>query len=72
MLGERLWTLTTDRHTAEARVRALDGIGLELRFEWNGDLRSSQVFKTWDALEQTAREKRDELRGRGGVVVTRS
>jgi len=30
-LGEPLRTLTTDRHTAEARVRVIDGIGLELR-----------------------------------------
>ena len=63
-LGEPLWTLRKGDHTAEARVRAIDGIGLELRYEWNGDLRSSQVFKAWDALEQAAGQKRAELEAR--------
>jgi hypothetical protein len=52
-------------HVAEARVRAIDGIGLELRYEWNGDLRVSQVFKSWDALEQAANAKRREPEARG-------
>ena len=63
-IGRELWRLTKDGHTAEARVRAIDGIGLELRYEWNGDLRSSQVFKAWDALEQAAGQKRAELEAR--------
>jgi hypothetical protein len=31
-------------HVAEARVRPIDGVGLELRYEWNGELRVSQMF----------------------------
>jgi hypothetical protein len=46
-------------------VRTIDGIGLELRYEWDGDLRASQIFKSWDVLEQAADEKRRELDGRG-------
>ena len=43
----------------------IDGIGVELRYEWNGDLRVSQVFKAWEALEAAATEKRQELEARG-------
>ena len=32
LVGEPLWTLQKDGHSAEARVRAIAGIGLELRF----------------------------------------
>jgi hypothetical protein len=49
-LAPPLWTLTKNGHTAAARVRAIDGVGLELRCGWDGDLRASQVFKSWDAL----------------------
>jgi hypothetical protein len=66
-LGEPLWRLTKGGHTAEARVRAIDGIGLELRYEWDGDLRASQVFKAWAALEESANEKRRELHANGWV-----
>jgi hypothetical protein len=65
--AQPLWRLTKDGHSAEARVRPIEGIGLELRYEWNGDLRASQVFKSWDALEQAANEKRHELQANGWV-----
>jgi hypothetical protein len=42
----------------------IDGVGVELRFEWNGELRVSQVFKTCDELEVAAAEKRQELEAR--------
>ena len=50
-------------------MRAIHGIGLELRYEWNAELRASQVFKSWGALEQAAREKRAKLECRGWVVA---
>ncbi len=63
-LGEPLWKLMKgDSHRGGAR--AIAGIGLELRFEWNGDLRASQAFKGWDELEQMASVKRAELEARG-------
>jgi hypothetical protein len=68
-LGEPLWTLRKGDHTAEARVRAIDGIGLELRFEWNGDLRASQVFKGWDELDSNRRRGKSVPSSRRGVDV---
>jgi len=35
-----------DGHVAEARLRPIEGVGVELRYEWNGDLRVSRVFKS--------------------------
>ena len=46
-----LWRLVKAGHVAEARVRPIDSVGVELRYEWNGELRVSQVFKTWEELE---------------------
>jgi hypothetical protein len=53
-----LWRLVKDGHVAEARVRPIDGIGLELRYEWDGDLRVSQMFKACGELEEAATVKR--------------
>ena len=60
-----LWRLSKGDHTAEARVRPIEGFGIELRYMWNGDLRMSQVFKTWPELEAAASEKRRDLEARG-------
>lgn len=60
-----LWRLTKDGHVAEARLRPIDRIGLELRCEWNGELRWSQVFRSWAELEPVAETKRQELLARG-------
>jgi len=60
-----LWRLVKAGHVAEARVRPIDGIGVELRYEWKGELRGNQVFKTWKELEAAAAEKRQELEARG-------
>jgi hypothetical protein len=38
-----LWRLVKDGHVAEARVRPIEGIGVELRYEWNGELRVSRT-----------------------------
>ena len=54
-----------DGHVAEARVRPIEGVGAELRFEWNGELRVSQVFKAWEELEAAAADKRRDLEARG-------
>jgi hypothetical protein len=62
---QQLWQLVKDGHVAEARVRPIDGIGVELRFEWNGELAISQVFRLWDDLETAATAKRQELEARG-------
>jgi hypothetical protein len=61
MVGEPLWTLQKDGHSADARVRAIPDYGLELRFSIDGEHR----FKTWEALERAAREKKADLFERG-------
>ena len=58
--AQPLWHLMKDGHVAEARVQPIEGIGVELRYEWNGELRVSQMFKAWAALEAVATEKRQE------------
>ena len=37
-------------------------MGVELRYEWDGELRVSHVFTSWEALEAAAAEKRRTLR----------
>ena len=54
-----------DNHVAEARIRPIDGIGVELRYEWTGEPAISQVFREWAKLETAATEKRQELEARG-------
>ena len=63
--AQPLWRLVKVGHVAEARVRPIDGIGVERRYEWNGELRVSQVFMTWEELEASAEEKRLVLEARG-------
>jgi len=70
--AQPLWRLVKDGHVAEAKMRPIDGVGVELRYEWNGDLRVSQVFKSWDALESVATEKRQGLEARGWRSATAS
>jgi len=41
------------------------GPGVELRYKWNGDLRVSRVFKSWEDLKAAASEMRVELEARG-------
>lgn len=64
-----LWTLRKDGHDARADVRGIDGIGFELRYVWDGDLRVSEVFRDWTALDQAAAAKRRELEARGWTAA---
>ena len=43
----------------------VDGYGLELRFEIDGELRHSQRYTDWPALEQAPAERRKEFEERG-------
>ena len=67
--AQPLWRLVKEGHVAEARVRPIEGVGVELRYEWNGELRVSRILKTWEALEAAATEKRRELMARGWLVA---
>ncbi len=65
---DTLWTLTKAAQTASAVIAHLEGIGIELRLLWNGELRHSQMFRTPAAVddaraEAEARRRDLELRG---------
>lgn len=64
-LAPPLWTLTQGTHSASAHVKAIDGIGLELRFTINGELHYSHRFTVWQEPEQAAVEKCGEFEARG-------
>jgi hypothetical protein len=64
-LREPLWVLRKETHSAEARVRGIHNVGLELRFSVDDILYFSQIFKAWEPLEQLAREKRNGFEERG-------
>jgi hypothetical protein len=68
-LAPLLWTLTKNGHTATAHVKAIDGVGLGLRFSIDDRLYHSQVFRDWPSLEQTAREKLNDFTVRGWEAV---
>ena len=63
--AQPLWRLVKGGDVAEARVRPIESVSVELRYEWNGELRVSQIFREWKALEAAATEKRQELEARG-------
>jgi hypothetical protein len=48
-----------------ARLRRIEGVGLELRFIWNGELAHSQVYRDVQDLLSASNSKREELEGRG-------
>jgi hypothetical protein len=51
-------------------LRRIEGVGLELRFMWNGDLAHSQVYKDVQDLLRASGSKRQELEGRGWLAST--
>jgi hypothetical protein len=61
----RWCTLTKNGHSATAHVKAVDGVGLELRFMIDDTLYFSQIFRDWPLLGQAAREKRSDFESRG-------
>ena len=67
----KLWTLVKDGQQATATVRTVDDMGLELRYEWNGELRQSQVYRDKDALHADAIKKREDLIARAGWTCRR-
>lgn len=60
-----IWTLTKGPNRARAITRAVPGLGRELRYDWNGDLRQSQVYRTAVDLFSVAFAKREELLAAG-------
>jgi hypothetical protein len=64
-----LWRMTKGRHIAEAVVRRVPGIGLELRYALDGELRTSRVHRDTAALVADAQRKRSEMEAKGWVVA---
>jgi hypothetical protein len=62
-----LWTLTKGGSRAQAVTRAVPGVGVELRYLWNDDTRSTQVYRNTIELASAASAKREELLAAGWV-----
>jgi hypothetical protein len=63
--GGVLWRLEKGGNKAAAITRPIPGVGVELRYEWNGDLRQSHVNRNSVELAAAASEKREELLANG-------
>jgi hypothetical protein len=64
-----LWRMTKGGQVAEAVIRRVPGIGLELRYALDGELRSSQVHRDAAALAADAHGKRSEMEAKGWVAA---
>jgi hypothetical protein len=64
-----LWRLAKGRHVAEAVIRRVPGIGLELRYALDGELRTSRVHRDTATLAADAEGKRSEMEARGWVAA---
>ena len=60
-----LWCLVKGEQRAEAFARLIEGLGHDLRFLHNGELRTSQLYKEPAQLETAAAAKRTELLAKG-------
>ena len=61
MTDATLWTLVKGPNRARAISRSVPGVGVELRFTWNDDTRSTQVYRNVIELAAVANAKREEL-----------
>jgi hypothetical protein len=64
MVGEPLWVLQKDGHSAEARVRAIPNYGLELRSRSTASC-ITRIDSPRKRLEEAAKEKRHDFELRG-------
>jgi hypothetical protein len=61
--------MTKGRHVAEATVRRVPGVGLELRYALDGELRTSRVHRATATLVADAEGKRSEMEAKGWVAA---
>ena len=61
MTDATLWTLVKGPNGARAVSRSVPGVGVELRFAWNDDTRSTQAYRNTIELAAAANAKRAEL-----------
>ena len=58
-----LWRMTKSRHVAEAVIRRVPGIGLELRYALDGELRRASGPERSGSLVQCSEERREAVGG---------
>lgn len=64
---ETLWRLVKAGRHVFAIARHIPGVGVELRFLWDDEVRDTRVFRSSIALAEAASRKREELRADGWV-----
>ena len=65
MTDAMLWTPTKNGHGARAVAREIPGVGIELRYIWDDELRQSHRYRNKEELATAASAKRDELIANG-------
>jgi hypothetical protein len=66
-----LWVLVRKDQRAEAVVRLVDGVGHELRFLHNGELKRSQVYRDDQEWQGASLAMKAELEAKGWIDPTR-
>jgi hypothetical protein len=61
--NETLWTFEKAGNPARAVARKIPGVGIEVRFLWNSELRQGQVYRDLVEAAAASSEKRKELVG---------
>lgn len=61
----RIWGLVKNGHTARAVSRQVPGVGIELRYLWDDEVRATQVYRNSVELAEAASRKRQELIANG-------
>jgi hypothetical protein len=64
---KRVWALVKNAATARAMAREVAGVGIELRYYWNDELRQSKVYRNSVELAEAASTKREELLAAGWI-----
>jgi hypothetical protein len=67
MNDTRIWGLVKGPHNARAVARQVPGVGIELRYLWNDEVRGTQVFRNSVELAEAASKKREELSAAGWI-----
>jgi hypothetical protein len=66
-----VWTLTKSGHGARALAREIPGVGIELRYLWDDELRQSRVYRSEEELAKAANAKHAELLANGWTDAPR-
>ena len=67
MPDERIWNLAKDGHTTRAVARHVPGVGIELRYLQDDELRATHVFRNSVELAEAASKEREALLAAGWI-----